>query len=57
MYRGYVRNGVVVLNDQVKLPDGAEVRIELIGSRRGEKPIAQETTLYEIGRASCRERV
>jgi hypothetical protein len=28
-YRGHVRNGVVVLDEPVGLPDGAEVRIEL----------------------------
>jgi len=28
-YRGRVKNGVVVLDDPVELPEGAEVRVEL----------------------------
>ncbi len=28
-YRGHVRNGVVVLDEAVKLPQGAAVRVEL----------------------------
>lgn len=31
MYRGHVKNGVVVLDDSVQLPEGAEVRIEVSG--------------------------
>lgn len=39
-YRGHVENGVVVLDEPAKLPEGAEVRIELA------EP-AEERTLYE----------
>lgn len=28
-YRGHVENGVVVLDDPVKLPEGAQVQVEL----------------------------
>ena len=28
-YRGHIRNGQVVLDEQVDLPEGAEVRIEV----------------------------
>lgn len=27
-YRGHIQNGAVVLDDQVELPDGTEVRVE-----------------------------
>jgi len=42
-YHGYVKNGVVVLDDSVTLPEGAEVRIELCAQTpeqapRDEKP-------------------
>ncbi|MFV1967793.1 MAG: hypothetical protein ACC628_20375 [Pirellulaceae bacterium] len=47
MYRGTIKNGVVVFNDHVELPDGAAVRIELIGSQHGDEPIAEKITLYE----------
>jgi hypothetical protein len=29
-YRGYVRNGIVVLHDAITLPDGALVEVDLI---------------------------
>jgi hypothetical protein len=29
IYRGHVKNGVVVLDDELALPDGTEVRVEL----------------------------
>jgi hypothetical protein len=33
IYRGRVQNGVVVLEDNVNLPDGTEVRVEPIRQR------------------------
>lgn len=30
-YRGHVNNGVVVLDENVPLPDGAEVLVDLVG--------------------------
>ena len=32
-YKGHVKNGIVVLDDPVKLPDGAEVRVEVLQPR------------------------
>ena len=29
-YKGHIKNGIVVLDDPVKLPDGAEVRVEVL---------------------------
>jgi hypothetical protein len=29
-YKGHIRNGVVVLDEPVELPDGAEVRVEAV---------------------------
>lgn len=40
VYRGIVKNGVVVLGEGADLPDGTEVRIE---------PIAREESLSEEG--------
>ena len=34
-YKGHVKNGLVVLDDPVKLPDGAEVRVEVLQPRSG----------------------
>jgi hypothetical protein len=33
-YKGHVKNGMVVLDDPVKLPDGAEVRVEVLEPAR-----------------------
>ncbi|NOX53102.1 MAG: hypothetical protein GXP27_01415 [Planctomycetes bacterium] len=30
VYQGHVKNGVVVLDDTVRLPEGAKVRVEII---------------------------
>ena len=40
-YKGHVKNGVVVLDDPVKLPDGAEVRVEVLESK-AEPTLADE---------------
>ena len=40
-YRGHVKNGVVVLDDPVKLPDGAEVRVEVLQAK-SEPTLADE---------------
>jgi len=50
-YRGHVKNGVVVLDDPVDLPEGVEVRIEL-GALTGPeategRPDDERPTLYE----------
>ena len=41
-YRGHVKNGMVVLDDPVKLPDGAEVRVEVL------EPKAEPTLADEL---------
>ncbi|MCY3022875.1 MAG: hypothetical protein NTW87_28175 [Planctomycetota bacterium] len=47
-YRGHVANGVVVLDEPVRLPDGAEVRVQpLKRARRKAKRRARNPTLYE----------
>ena len=56
-YRGHVKNGMVVPDDGVKLPEGVEVRIDLVDSARREPDVEKAPTLYErlkpvIGRAS-----
>jgi predicted DNA-binding antitoxin AbrB/MazE fold protein len=33
IYRGHIQNGVVVLDEDVKLPDGTEVHVEAIPGR------------------------
>ncbi len=45
-YRGYVKNGVVVLDPPADLPEGAEVEVGVVGE--GREPLEDETpTLYE----------
>ena len=45
VYRGIVKNGVVVLGEGVDLPDGMEVRIEPVA--RGESLATTGSTLAE----------
>ena len=33
--RGHVKNGVIVLDDPVQLPDGTEVRVEAVAPQTG----------------------
>lgn len=42
IYRGHVRNGVVVLEDSVDLPEGAEVRVEIVKPPAGEPSSARQ---------------
>ena len=44
VYEGHVHNGAVVLDNQVKLPEGAKVRVTVVESPAAEEPIP---TLYE----------
>ena len=41
-YKGHVKNGVVVLDDPVKLPDVVEVRVEIL------EPKAEPTLADEL---------
>jgi hypothetical protein len=45
VYRGKVKNGVVVLDKGADLPEGTEVRVEAIAS--AEPPAGQRATLAE----------
>jgi len=45
-YRGYVKNGVVVLDPPADLPEGAEVEVDVVGPRC-EAGEAEGPTLYE----------
>jgi hypothetical protein len=42
VYRGHVKNGVVVLDEQAALPEGAEVRVELAGAG-ADRPVLDES--------------
>ncbi len=46
-YRGHVRNGVVVLDNPVPLPEGAEVRVDLVESPKTGPSEENGPTLYE----------
>ncbi len=46
-YRGRVKNGVVVLDDSVKLPEGAEVKVNLLAASPETPPEEDIPTLYE----------
>lgn len=42
IYQGHVDKGVVVLDDLVVLPDGAEVRIELVNSEEKDRSLDED---------------
>lgn len=46
VYRGHVRNGRIELDEQVALPEGAEVQVNLAGHPAGEQD-KDVPTLYE----------
>ncbi len=59
VYRGHVKNGVVVLDESTSLPEGAEVRVEVVETEAGGQPTGEPSgaTLYEryksvIGKAT-----
>ena len=39
IYRGHVKNGVVLVDEPAALPEGAEVRVELVQPRARQKAI------------------
>ena len=48
IYRGHFKNGAIVLDEQVDVPDGIKVRIELLSSDSSDGlDTAEGTTLYE----------
>jgi hypothetical protein len=46
-FRGHVRNGVVLLDNGATLPEGAEVRVELMPARQDTPPPEETPTLYD----------
>ncbi|MHB1035853.1 MAG: hypothetical protein ACYC35_18715 [Pirellulales bacterium] len=46
VYRGRVKNGVVILDDPVQLPEGTEVEVDLPIRSTGE-PLEGAPTLYD----------
>ena len=44
VYRGHVKNGVVVLDEAVPLPEGAKVTVELV--ERGEEDLHPEIAKF-----------
>ena len=40
-YKGHIKNGVVVLDEQVNLPDGTQVRVEAVGTVHEDEPSSQ----------------
>ncbi len=46
-YRGRVKNGVVVLDDSVKLPEGAEVKVDLLAASPVHPAEEEIPTVYE----------
>ena len=47
IYKGHVRNGVVVLHGEVQLPDGIEVNVEPVESPQPEESDREIPSLYE----------
>jgi hypothetical protein len=46
-YRGHIKNGVVVLDKSLSLPEGAEVEVVLPATTRKRKPKGKAPSLYE----------
>jgi hypothetical protein len=47
VYRGHVKNGVVVLDEPCSLPDGAEVQVNVIPPQPAGQPGQGIPSLYE----------
>lgn len=47
VYRAHVRNGMVVLDEPVALPEGAEVRVDLLEMSSSAGSDDQSLTLFE----------
>ncbi|MGA2619618.1 MAG: hypothetical protein ABSF26_18565 [Thermoguttaceae bacterium] len=41
VYRGHIRNGVVVVDDTPSLPEGAEVRVEVLTAEEQRSTLGQ----------------
>jgi hypothetical protein len=47
IYLGHVKNGVVVLDEQIALPEGAQVKVDLIGEESENSSSESSPSLYE----------
>jgi predicted DNA-binding antitoxin AbrB/MazE fold protein len=47
VYQGHVENGVIQLQDSVVLPEGAEVRVELVPRAEGRETGEGGVSLYD----------
>ncbi len=47
IYRGYVKNGVVILEAPMELPDGTQVKVEPLSARKSDSGEVELPTLYE----------
>ena len=47
VYRGHVENGVIQLADSVILPEGAEVRVEMLTPAADSQTVAAGLSLYD----------
>jgi len=47
VYRGHVEKGVVVVDDAASLPEGVEVKIEILPTAHEDSPDKLAPTLYE----------
>jgi hypothetical protein len=46
-YSAHVKNGVIVVDDNAELPEGASLRIEVISKSETDGSVQQAPTLYE----------
>ena len=47
VYQGHVENGTIRLQDSVVLPEGAEVRVEVVGPGEHREPQESRVSLYD----------
>lgn len=47
-YRGHIRNGVIVIDEPVELPEGAEVRVDVVPDKGGTTAGADEPTQFDV---------
>jgi hypothetical protein len=47
VYRGHVKGGLVVLDNPSDLPEGAEVRVQLVSPREAARERSGSRTLYD----------
>jgi hypothetical protein len=47
VYQGHVENGTIRLQDSVVLPEGAEVRVEIVAPAENREPRESRVSLYD----------